>query len=70
MDTFLILASAVVAALRIRGIKSIAFQAAAHLLVGGLIGAWLINRRRFHLVLWASLTIVEAICFLAGRIGG
>lgn len=60
---------------RIAGVKHIAFQAAAHLYVGGLLGAYVVSRdspfqdmkasgRRF---LWiaVALSVLETICFFA-----
>lgn len=50
--------------------KSQAFQAAAHLYVGGLIGAWLLERRGLDAVLIVILSLVELACFLHGKCCG
>lgn len=55
--------SFVVAALRIAGVKTEAYQAVAHLWVGGIAGAWLINRDRGLLVQFVALCVVELGCF-------
>ncbi len=43
MRATLLIIALVLAALRVAGHTSEAYQAAAHLFVGGLIGAWLVN---------------------------
>lgn len=51
---------------RIIGIKSIAFQAIAHLFVGGLIGAACTSetsRRWVYLAVAVTLSVVETACF-------
>lgn len=64
----------VIAGLRIAGITHESYQAAAHLFVGGLVGAWLIERKgttigsainaRIDLLLAIALSVVEVACFL------
>lgn len=41
-----------------------AYEAAAHLFVGGLIGAWFASRRRRYLLLAVGLSAVELFAFL------
>jgi uncharacterized membrane protein YfcA len=59
------------AALRLLGHKDAAFQAAAHLFVGGLVGAWLsarpAPRARWYFGLAIALSLVELAAFLASR---
>lgn len=59
-----LLAAIAIALLRVMGHKSEAFQAIAHLEVGGLFGAWFATRDRGYLGLALALTLVEVICFL------
>jgi len=54
-----LLVSVAAAAMRVIGCRHQAFQAVAHLWVGGLIGAWLTGRRRRYLRMAVALTIVE-----------
>lgn len=49
---------------RIAGIKGAAFQAAAHLFVGGLFGAYFAGKKRHHLILGLGLSALELACFL------
>ena len=63
---------------RVFGVTHIAFQAAAHLYVGGLFGAWLMNLTSVDrkavgkpvawwlFILFLAMTVLETICFLAG----
>jgi hypothetical protein len=83
MRPTLLIIALVLAALRVAGHTSEAYQAAAHLFVGGLLGAWLVNvackRSRvcragrgnefaaFYLGLAIALSIVEVACFLVFR---
>ena len=63
------LAAIVVAVLRAVGFKDAIFQACAHLLVGGLFGAWLARRDdRYYLYLAIALTVVEVVAFVASRV--
>ena len=57
--------SFVVAALRIAGVKTKAYQAVAHLWTGGVFGAWLAGGRKDHQLLFqfAALCVVELGCF-------
>jgi hypothetical protein len=59
------------AALRIAGHKSPAFQAVAHIFVGGLFGAWAHGGKPARPYLWLAvlLSLVELACFLMG-VGG
>lgn len=56
-------ATVAIALLRILGVKDPAFQAIAHLFVGGLAGAWLVDRNRFYAAAFWLLCAVEVICF-------
>lgn len=64
MTYLLVLITLVLSVLRILGVKSIAYQAAAHLFVGGLFGAWLINKDKMNIFLFGFLTVVEIVCFI------
>lgn len=64
----LVVLSLAVAAARIAGVKHEAFQAIAHLFVGGLIGAWLIDPRKLYVNAFGSLCLVEVVCFLFDRV--
>jgi hypothetical protein len=59
----LILAATLLAAVRVAGHRSPAFQAVAHLYVGGLLGAWAATHRAAPLLLAAALSAVEIACF-------
>lgn len=54
--------------LRVAGVKSEAFQAAAHVFVGLLLGVWLCRRDGFTLALVVALSVVEGACFLRDRL--
>ncbi len=45
-----------------------AYQAFAHLFVGGLAGAWLATKDRSYLILVVVLTLVEVWAFVLGKI--
>lgn len=64
-------ATLVVAGLRIAGLESPAFQASAHLFVGGLFGMWAEGGKSARPALWLALLLsgVELACFVLG-IGG
>jgi hypothetical protein len=70
--TAVILISVLLAALRIAGIKHEAFQAIAHLWVGGLCGGfalgryWRVGGYRLFAWLVVILSIIEVACFLKG----
>lgn len=74
-NVLLLAVSVAIAAMRVSGHKSEAFQAVAHLFVGGLLGAWLVGRLCRNVVthsdrlLWAglalALSVVEVVCFVA-----
>lgn len=59
----LAVATVAIALLRILGVRHPAYQAVAHLFVGGLAGAWLIDRDRFYAVAFWLLCAVEIVCF-------
>ena len=64
MKTILpILISMLLAAIRAVGVKHEAFQAVAHLWVGGLLGAWIATRSWFYLRLALTLSAIEVVCF-------
>jgi uncharacterized membrane protein len=63
MSAFIILPSAALALIRLSGHKSQAYQAVAHLWVGGLCGAWWIERTPMLLHAIVVLSIVEVMCF-------
>jgi hypothetical protein len=69
----LVLVAAALGSMRAAGHKSQAFQAAAHLYVGGLLGALIVVRSNQGLWDWllvalvAILSILEVICFLVFR---
>ena len=76
-EAAVIAAAVMLAAIRIAGHKSEAFQAVAHLFVGGLFGAsyvWRLDKtftgddKSFgYLLVAVSLSVVELICFLFTR---
>lgn len=65
-QVLIILATIALSLGRIFGLKDEAFQAAAHLFVGGLAGAWLVDRRSLYLYTFVALCVVEVLCFLIG----
>lgn len=81
MKWLVIITSVAIASLRIAGLKHEAYQAAAHLWVGGLIGAWAFARWAGHSANWfrvdaagelcgwcaVDLSIVELGCFVLCR---
>ncbi len=54
-----------IAAFRIGGDKSPAFQAIAHLFVGALVGAWMVSGYTKYFWPAVLLSFVELACFLA-----
>jgi uncharacterized membrane protein YcaP (DUF421 family) len=57
------LAVCLLGTLRMFGVTHIAFQAVAHLFMGGLAVAWWKNRSHWQLlVLFITLTILETVC--------
>lgn len=70
--TTIVIVSALLAAIRIAGCIHEAFQAIAHLWVGGLCGAFMLGRyfqpsiRRLCGWLVVILSIIEVACFIAG----
>lgn len=67
VDLLMVLTSVALAVGRIVGFHDPSFQAIAHLIVGGLFGAWLISRRSIWFYLALGLTVVETVCFVAAR---
>ncbi len=67
-DLILIVLAFALVVMRMMGVKHEAFQAVAHLFVGGLFGAWLVSRPTHGVYLWVALALpgVELLCFLAG----
>lgn len=55
---------------RVFGVTHIAYQAVAHLFVGGLFGAWLVNRRWWLLATFIILTVLETVCAVVSRLFG
>ena len=53
----------VLGVLRIHGIKHEAFQAAAHLYVGGLLGAYFSGKNKEFLWIAIGLSVLEVVCF-------
>lgn len=65
MYSWILSAIAIVLAIfRIYGEKGEVFQAIAHLFVGGLIGAYIVGRKRFVITLSIGLSVVELSVFL------
>lgn len=58
----------VIAVTRVLGVKNPAYQAVAHLFVGGLAAAWLIERERIYSGLFILLCVVEVAAFFAARL--
>lgn len=52
---------------RIAGVKHKSYQAVAHLFVGGLAGAWLVDHQWWYAALFVALCVVEVVCFAVGR---
>ena len=44
------------------------YEAAAHLFVGGVIGAWIATRQRWLLVIAIGVSVVEVVCRRAGSL--
>ena len=67
MPIFLVLMTLLLAGMRVAGFTHEAFQAAAHLWVGYLIGGAIYNavERKTFIGLAGFLTVVEVICFFA-----
>lgn len=70
MRVFVVLTSVGLAWLRLAGEKSPAFQAAAHVVVGALLGAYLAGGRRLYLAAALALSAVECFAFSAGQPAG
>ncbi len=64
MNSIVIVLTAMLATLRIVGNTSPLYQAAAHLFVGALIGAYYVDRRPKVLGLIIGLSVFELVCFL------
>ena len=41
------------------------YEAMAHVFVGGLIGAWLVNRKRWLLITALAISAVEVVCAIS-----
>ena len=41
------------------------YEAMAHIFVGGLIGAWLVNRKRWLLITALAISAVEVVCAIS-----
>lgn len=65
---WIIIIALVLGSLRIYGVKHEAFQAVAHLYVGGLFGAWLVTKEKFYLWIFIILTVLETVCAVASRL--
>lgn len=63
-DLFNIAFSVALALIRAGGEMGQAFQAVAHVFVGGLFAAYATTKRPIHLVLAIALSVVEVACFL------
>jgi hypothetical protein len=61
----LIILSVLVGIPRVLGTKHVAYQALAHLWVGGLFGAAFATRKPPYLSCAIGLTLLEILCFLA-----
>jgi hypothetical protein len=74
----LLLVCIIIGVFRVLGLTHIAYQAVAHCVVGGLIGAYIVlrkhedevNRRRYYLSLAILLTVLETACFVYFRVLG
>lgn len=66
-DAVLVAVAVLLAACRIGGVTHEAFQAIAHVYVGGLGGAWLVTRSGLYAGQFWTLCLVEVLCFLADR---
>lgn len=69
-NVVLIVISVALATMRICGARSAAFQAAAHVFVGGLFTAMLLSFRPAYLILFLALGGVETLCFSSQRLIG
>lgn len=71
-----IIIALILGGVRIAGITHVAFQAAAHVYVGGCFGAWFVlksrdrDRGRFYHAIGWGLSILEVACFAAFKILG
>lgn len=69
-DSVLVLAAIVLGLIRCLGVRHQAFQAAAHLYVGGMLGyvaaEWSRGGGRLELSLAVGLSLLEVVCFLLG----
>ena len=53
----------IIALIRIFGIKTLAFQATAHIVFGLFLGIYFGNQSKKYLILAILLTLVEILCF-------
>jgi hypothetical protein len=61
---FIIVVSTILAAMRVLGVKHEAFQAVAHLWVGGLFGSYFVNKDSFTLYTAVVISLIELGVFL------
>lgn len=66
---FVLVIAVALGGLRLAGVTHIAFQAPAHLFIGGLIGNWLATRRVYLIWTVAALTVLEVAAFVAFKNG-
>jgi len=59
---YILLFALVIAVLRVLGMHNAAYQAVAHLFVGGLAGAWYVGRDKLILTIAILLSVVELAC--------
>jgi hypothetical protein len=64
------LMSFALAGARIGGLKTEAFQAVAHLWVGALLAAWILNRNKDARKLAIALSVIELACFIVSKLWG
>jgi hypothetical protein len=63
-----IIASIIIGALRVAGLKSEFFQAVAHFYVSGLFVSYYWAHKSWMLYLGIALTVLETICFLVSKL--
>jgi hypothetical protein len=66
-DFIIIIISFLFAIGRIFGLKDQIFQALAHLWIGSLIGAAILNHSTILIVMIVGLSVVETLCFIIFR---
>lgn len=65
--TILLIFTFITILLRVLGVDSNAYQAFAHLFVGGLLGAWYVGRDKLILYIAILLSFVEVACAILLR---